>query len=659
LFSSFFIFSLRKIKMSNYYGYPNGYAQASYNAQQHQAWMTAAAAAGYPSYSAAPQSYSDAYKAMQQANLAAQQQTNLSTQHQNKSTQQHQQQPYDYSQYAASYYAANTASTTNAYDTALYSAAGVLMAQNTPTWPVAPLPVPPPPPPPSSSASSSLSLPLSSGHHIHDHKKVPFKRRMATSNMQLYYCEVCKISCAGPSTYKEHLEGQKHKKREQAMKKAENKRGNQSQIHCDLCDVNCTGKDAYLAHIRGSKHQKTVKLHQKLGKPIPDVASVLAKAQSQSNGITISAPPMVISKTPITRCKFIAGSTLKTLTNEGDEEKHDELSIASTNETNTSIEHQQQQLHDEQQELDTNNGDFDFEPDVEPVGREYIELKHEGKILTFHCKLCECKFNDPNAKEMHLKGRRHRLAYKKKVDPSLKVDFKSNTKKNAIALKREKLRQRMEERRAAQVAHRMPLMSINQRRNDSYEDRHVMAKHSAIYPTNEEINVIQDLVTSCEKALKLVSDEIAAEETNKLIDESTHQQEQEKEQQIQQPPVIKPLLSLQLDEPQPNQNRTLKGVMRVGLLAKGLLLRGDSEVQLVVLCTNKPTKTLFNRVFSLLNTKLPLVTQTQYSIVKDIIEECIHVKTTIEPIINCRIYMTSPACRQENQTIESIIKQGF
>jgi hypothetical protein len=26
--------------------------------------------------------------------------------------------------------------------------------------------------------------------------------------------------------------------------------------------------------------------------------------------------------------------------------------------------------------------------------------------------LCECKFNDPNAKEMHLKGRRHRLQYK-------------------------------------------------------------------------------------------------------------------------------------------------------------------------------------------------------------------------------------------------------
>ena len=38
--------------------------------------------------------------------------------------------------------------------------------------------------------------------------------------------------------------------------------------------------------------------------------------------------------------------------------------------------------------------------------------------------------------------------------------------------------------------------------------------------------------------------------------------------------------------------RELKGVMRVGLLAKGLLLHGDLELQLVVLCHNRPTKSL-------------------------------------------------------------------
>ena len=35
-----------------------------------------------------------------------------------------------------------------------------------------------------------------------------------------------------------------------------------------------------------------------------------------------------------------------------------------------------------------------------------------GKTVSFNCKLCDCKFNDPNAKDMHMKGRRHRLQYK-------------------------------------------------------------------------------------------------------------------------------------------------------------------------------------------------------------------------------------------------------
>jgi zinc finger RNA-binding protein len=44
--------------------------------------------------------------------------------------------------------------------------------------------------------------------------------------------------------------------------------------------------------------------------------------------------------------------------------------------------------------------------------------------------------------------------------------------------------------------------------------------------------------------------------------------------------------------------------MRVGLLAKSLLLKGDSDVQLVVICSDKPTKTLLNRVYDLLTVKL-------------------------------------------------------
>ena len=63
-------------------------------------------------------------------------------------------------------------------------------------------------------------------------------------------------------TYKEHLEGQKHKKKEAALKSGgqagapNGPRGVQTQLRCELCDVSCTGVDAYAAHIRGAKHQK-------------------------------------------------------------------------------------------------------------------------------------------------------------------------------------------------------------------------------------------------------------------------------------------------------------------------------------------------------------------------------------------------------------------
>ena len=52
--------------------------------------------------------------------------------------------------------------------------------------------------------------------------------------------------------------------------------------------------------------------------------------------------------------------------------------------------------------------------------------------------------------------------------------------------------------------------------------------------------------------------------------------------------------------------RILKGVMRVGLLAKGLLLRGDRAVKLILLCSQKPTHALQRRVAEQLPLQLPV-----------------------------------------------------
>lgn len=76
---------------------------------------------------------------------------------------------------------------------------------------------------------------------------------------------LCQLPVFCPQTYREHLEGQKHKKKEAALKSggqtaaSNGPKGVQTQLRCELCDVSCTGVDAYAAHIRGAKHQKVRK----------------------------------------------------------------------------------------------------------------------------------------------------------------------------------------------------------------------------------------------------------------------------------------------------------------------------------------------------------------------------------------------------------------
>lgn len=49
-------------------------------------------------------------------------------------------------------------------------------------------------------------------------------------------------------------------------------------------------------------------------------------------------------------------------------------------------------------------------------------------------------------------------------------------------------------------------------RYDTPDDRLVMAKHSSIYPNEQELQAVQKIVSASEKALKLVSDLIAEQD---------------------------------------------------------------------------------------------------------------------------------------------------
>uniref|UniRef100_A0A8C7NHI4 Interleukin enhancer binding factor 3b n=1 Tax=Oncorhynchus mykiss TaxID=8022 RepID=A0A8C7NHI4_ONCMY len=162
------------------------------------------------------------------------------------------------------------------------------------------------------------------------------------------------------------------------------------------------------------------------------------------------------------------------------------------------------------------------------------------------------------------------------------------------------------------------------------DDRHVMAKHSAVYPTQEELEGVQNMVSHTERALKAVSDWL--DEQEKVVKSEPDGTESDKESE--------PKVSEQA-------TRSLRGVMRVGLVAKGLLLKGDLDLELVLLCKDKPTITLLKNVADNLAVQLKTITEDKYEVTQVIREATIVIKSTKEPPLTLTINMTSPLVREE------------
>uniref|UniRef100_A0AAZ3QH21 Zinc finger RNA-binding protein n=1 Tax=Oncorhynchus tshawytscha TaxID=74940 RepID=A0AAZ3QH21_ONCTS len=530
----------------------------------------------------------------------------------------------------------------------------------------------PPPKQLTSSSWSNAGSNMVAAPTVNAYKKPMFhqnklqKPKAPPKQPQLHYCDICKISCAGPQTYREHLEGQKHKKKDAALKSgsaggSNGPRGIQTQLRCELCDIACTGVDAYAAHIRGAKHQKVVKLHTKLGKPIPSTEPVLVNnAPIISTSTAGKTTPIIVTATaPVAPPKLVVVNATKapapvkkpvapkiTLLGKSSKES---VFIS----WNYDISKQSATASKSETTSDDEDGDgVGRQGDVQPVGHDYVEevRNDDGKVIRFHCKLCECSFNDPNAKDMHLKGRRHRLQYKKKVNPELSVEIKPSNRarklqegklrKQKAVLKRQRddeqrwhlemsryeedmyWRRREEEQLYwGEQRHMMappPLMSrpgmpvpplLPVRRPDSPDDRHIMAKHSTIYPVEEELQAVQRIVSHTERALKLVS------------------------------------VSLLEKEP-PSAARMLKGVMRVGILAKGLLLHGDRNVELILLAAKKPTLSLLKDIAEQLPKEMAVRPQT-YEVKAHPEEANIVIFSSKEPKMQVTISLTSPLMRED------------
>uniref|UniRef100_A0A915IKG5 DZF domain-containing protein n=1 Tax=Romanomermis culicivorax TaxID=13658 RepID=A0A915IKG5_ROMCU len=386
------------------------------------------------------------------------------------------------------------------------------------------------------------------------------------SSGQVHYCEVCKISCGALQTYREHLEGRMHKKKEAMLKSGpENPARSKSSFYCEICEVLCTGADTYQSHVRGSKHQKTIKLHQQLGKPLPSQeAKVIPPIAAASTNGQQAKKVVVVQKT-----NFIGGEKLHST---GVIEPATKSASAS--------------------EMQSDNVVAIEENDVQPVGEDYLELIkiENGRVTAYNCKLCDCQFTDMGAKDMHMKGRRHRLNYKKKVNPDLEVDVKihprarrqleEKTRKDLMKMRQQDIytmRAMYQSQMTVPTAFGNTIGSRPSRMalKDTENDRYIMTKHGNIYPTTDECAAAVKFVVAIEKALKGVSDHFD-EESKKVKSE---------EQKLSEGGM---------------EERLLKGVMRVGDLAKQLMLKGDAHLELVVLCSECPTATLLRKTADIL-----------------------------------------------------------
>jgi hypothetical protein len=165
---------------------------------------------------------------------------------------------------------------------------------------------------------------------------------------------------------------------------------------------------------------------------------------------------------------------------------------------------------------------------------------------------------------------------------------------------------------------------------------------------------VQICVAAAEKALKLVSDTIGDDDLNT-----------KKPEEVATTTAVAPAAVVEADggaaptaggekkiEPliKDNSKRVLKGVMRVGALAKGLLLRGQLSVDLVVLCSECPTFTLLNKVGKLVPEKLKeAFPEDTYNTIVCSANCAIVISSVTEPKCTVKIVLTSPSMRDESE----------
>ncbi|KAI6197586.1 hypothetical protein M3Y94_01242100 [Aphelenchoides besseyi] len=375
------------------------------------------------------------------------------------------------------------------------------------------------------------------------------KKKKGNADTRPFYCELCNVSCIGQQPYEAHIVGKAHKRKEDIKNGKIKVDSSLAQFKCEACNVTCCTKEAFATHINGIKHSRAINNMQAMGKIVPPALLI------EPEGDPLTNLPVMKKIVGVTATKFVGGVKLSTT---GDEQGQIEIIPE-----------------------DVNRG-------FQPVGEEFLEPIVGGKKVAFWCKLCECQCGDQTSRDLHVRGRRHRISYRDKVDPTMEIkDAGVLTRGGAMRSSNPVSRQppshgiyynnvntvasnhSLKAKICQPMSFRQPPMSSSimpeTSQYDAYDEQHVFQRLDQLKPESEQEERTESLVFLVERTLKKLSE-------------------------------------IHVDPKDPEGTRQLRGVVRVGALANGLLCKFDKKVHVVLTCKEVPTiKLLQETVDSFLN----------------------------------------------------------
>ncbi|KPM03108.1 zinc finger RNA-binding protein-like protein [Sarcoptes scabiei] len=523
------------------------------------------------------------------------------------------------------------------------------------------------------------------------------------------YCDVCDLNFSNESDLLQHLLGKQHnmKMELKTMAKLKEKKlllGNFStnsieedkncdeletkitnaqnvMLYCKMCDIPCIGVDSYRNHITGNRHQRSSSssssssLSERRGSNRARDDKVFQKELDQNN-----IPEIVSPNVP----KALRSKIFKLFSQKGSVSKEKRI------ESNFNLlefflfEGSKQSLDDISSHDEEDDDDETDLTNVKPIGQDFIEevLSHNGKLVCFTCTICECRFNDINAKNLHLKGRRHRLQYKKKVDPNYMIEFiKSDRIKLERLEKQTKLYNPYETNTIKIIDETEKIYSsdlnpfeiqehskifstiVNYGRNQSsnsqeksrsFSDYLLQHKYDQLSPEKSDLEYFNDVTFLLEKAIRSIGKLI---ELNFLTTKFSTRESHFNRELIDFHQIQYLLENKHNLITESNSIIDFLRIVRSGPLGKGVLLKEERTFELIVLVSILPSKNLLRLFTKLLGSNIQDLLENNLKFVEPFevqLEELIDegmIKLILFPvscandphkILTYEIYFTSP-----------------